>query len=560
MKKAYGHTQGLKAAQLKHLEKFYDRHVGPDLIISQELALEMGRLSMEIRRQIGVLIDRLGRIQFVMVGDGSQITIPNLEDYRAAMGRLKGLRLVHTHLKDESLTDDDLTDLAMLRLDLMTAITLDPNGTPSRFHVAHMVPSQPGAPLYEVMPPMAPGAPDISFRGFIRELEAELVRSAGVTQSQKQQSSAFLVSVTSASRREAADSMAELKELCRTNNITVAGEMIQHRGKLDARFLLGRGKVRELTIAAMQCGVDLVIFDQNLNPSQIQSITAQVELPIIDRTQLILDIFAQRAMTSEGKLQVELAQLKYMLPRLLGRGTAMSRLAGGIGGRGPGETKLEVDRRRVRERIDRLEKSLKTVSKRRQTQKAARERKGLPIVSIVGYTNAGKSTMLNTLTQATVLAENKLFATLDPTSRRLRFPEDKEIIITDTVGFIRDLPKDLVTAFAATLEELKSADLLLHVIDASNPRMANQVESVEKILREIGIEDIPVIRILNKADRVDVEEMEKLCRVFEGIGVSALDRPSLRPLTDRIMELLFNNVIDEWPTTDERVPDGQTIH
>ncbi|SHK76228.1 GTP-binding protein HflX [Desulfatibacillum alkenivorans DSM 16219] len=539
MKKVYGYTKGLKTAQLKHLEKFYNRKVAPDLIVSQELALDMGRLSAEIRRQIGILVDRLGRIRFVMVGDGVQINIPSLHDYRAAMGRLNGLRLIHTHLKNEPLTDEDLTDLALLRLDLIAAVTLDETGAPHRFHAAHLIPSKPGETPYEVLPPMDPGARDISFRAFVRELEAELVRSSGVTKSQKQQASAFLVSVTNAPRREAADSMTELKELCRTNDIFVAAEMIQHRTRMDARFLMGKGKIRELTIAAMQYGVDLVIFDQDLNPSQIQAITNQVELPVIDRTQLILDIFAQRAMTSEGKLQVELAQLKYMLPRLLGRGTAMSRLMGGIGGRGPGETKLEVDRRRVRERITRLEKSLKNVSKRRQTQKSARERKGLPIVSIVGYTNAGKSTLLNTLTQAEVLAESKLFATLDPTSRRLRFPEDKEIIITDTVGFIRDLPKDLVTAFAATLEELKSADLLLHVIDASNPRMAEQVESVDKILEDIGVSAIPTIRVLNKADKVEPEEMERLCRSLEGMPISALDRPSLRPLTETIMERLF---------------------
>ncbi len=509
------------------------------MIVSQELALDMGRLSAQIRRQIGILVDRLGRIRFVIAGDGSQVMIPNLEEYRAAMGRLNGLRLVHTHLKGESLTDDDLTDLAMLRLDLVAAMTLDGDGTPNRFHVAHLIPHKKGALPYEVLAPMDPGAQDISFRAFVRELEAELVRTAGVTKSQKSKASAFLVSVTKASRRQASDSMAELKELCRTNNISVAGEIIQYRDKLDARYLLGRGKLRELTIAALQQGVDIVIFDQDLNPSQIQSITGQIELPVIDRTQLILDIFAQRAMTSEGKLQVELAQLKYMLPRLLGKGTALSRLAGGIGGRGPGETKLEVDRRRVRTRITRLEKSLKNVSKRRKTQKSARERKGLPIVSIVGYTNAGKSTLLNTLTQAKVLAESKLFATLDPTSRRLRLPEDKEIIITDTVGFIRDLPKDLVTAFAATLEELKSADLLLHVIDASNPRMADQVESVEKILTDIGVKDIPAIKVYNKSDLVDGEEMERLCRNMDGLAISALDRPSLRPLIEKIMEVLF---------------------
>jgi GTP-binding protein HflX len=285
----------------------------------------------------------------------------------------------------------------------------------------------------------------------------------------------------------------------------------------------------------MQEGATIIVFNQELSPTQIRSITDQIELKVIDRTQLILDIFAQRAQTREGKLQVELAQLKYMLPRLIGRNTAMSRLAGGIGGRGPGETKLEIDRRRVRERIGRLEKSLARVRTNRGQQRARRNKRGLPIVSIIGYTNAGKSTLLNTLTNSRVLAENRLFATLDPSSRRLRFPRDTEVIITDTVGFIRDLPGDLMVAFRATLEELESADLLLHVVDISNPRFPGQIEAVERTLRDLNLQHTTVITVLNKKDLVDPELAENISRRHKAVAVSARQRSTLRPLIS-IME------------------------
>jgi GTPase len=299
---------------------------------------------------------------------------------------------------------------------------------------------------------------------------------------------------------------------------------------------MGQGKLQELIILALQKFASLLIFDQELNPSQIRSITDATELKVIDRTQLILDIFAQRAQTREGKLQVELAQLKYLLPRLVTKNTAMSRLTGGIGGRGPGETKLEINRRRVRDRITQLEKSLTAVRKQRRQQRSLRDKKGLPIVSIIGYTNAGKSTLLNTLTNSQVLAESKLFATLDPSSRRLRFPRDIEVIITDTVGFIKNLPEDLKVAFRATLEELESADLLLHVIDISNPRFEDQAESVEKILDDLDLKNIPMIRILNKQDLVDKSMVSRLERNFDGISLSAIDTSSLLPLIEKMAQ------------------------
>ena len=328
--------------------------------------------------------------------------------------------------------------------------------------------------------------------------------------------------------------MAELRELARSAGVEVVGGVIQLRDQVDHRFLIGSGKLRDLAIQALQEGATLIVFDQDLNPSQIRSITDQVEVKVIDRTQLILDIFAQRAQSREGKLQVELAQLKYLLPRLLGKGTAMSRLAGGIGGRGPGENKLEADRRRVRKRISQLEDSLEEVRRHRRQLRSKRDKRNLPVISIVGYTNAGKSTLLNSLTRSRVLAEGRLFATLDPASRRLRFPRDLEVIVTDTVGFIRDLPQDLVVAFRATLEELEGADLLLHVIDTSNPRFEDQILAVEKVIRELHIEAKPSLKVFNKIDLVDPEVVENVSRRHDGVAVSAVTPASLLPLIERM--------------------------
>ncbi|MFP3871239.1 MAG: GTPase HflX, partial [Syntrophobacteria bacterium] len=283
------------------------------------------------------------------------------------------------------------------------------------------------------------------------------------------------------------------------------------------------------------------IFDQDLNPSQVRSITDFTELRVIDRTQLILDIFAQRAKTREGKIQVEMAQLKYMLPRLVVKDDALSRLTGGIGGRGPGETKLEINRRRVRDRIARLEGQLKKISKQRGQRRERRLRTGLPIISIIGYTNAGKSTLLNALTYSQEQVEDRLFATLDPASRRLRFPRDREAIITDTVGFIRDLPDDLVEAFGATLEELRHADLLLHVIDLSNPRFEEQMQAVEEILEGLDLHQTGRIHVFNKLDLVeDGKYVKNVCRRYQGLAISALNTDSLRPLVAALEDRLFH--------------------
>jgi GTP-binding protein HflX len=404
--------------------------------------------------------------------------------------------------------------------------------------VAHLLPGTAERLPHRLLPPLSPAELDIDCTAMIQALEGELSRVVAARSAGDASERALLVGVSTASRRRAEESMAELKELARSGGVEVVGSVIQLRDQVDHRFLIGSGKLRDLAIQALQEGATVIVFDQELNPSQIRSITDQVEIKVVDRTQLILDIFAQRAQSREGKLQVELAQLKYLLPRLLGKGTAMSRLAGGIGGRGPGETKLEVDRRRVRKRINQLEDALEDVRRHRRQRRSKRDKRNLPVLSIIGYTNAGKSTLLNSLTRSRVLAESRLFATLDPSSRRLRFPRDLEVIVTDTVGFIRDLPQDLMVAFRATLEELENADLLLHVIDASNPRFEDQILSVEKIIGELHIEGKPILKVFNKIDRVDPEVAVNLSRRHAGVCVSAVTPATLRPLIERVQSMV----------------------
>ena len=534
MKRLFGNTGGLKADQIRRLENLYRRQIPVDHLISFELCRDASLLSHEIHRQVCLLITRRGKIAFVVVGDHKGFIIPDLSEYRAATGRLKGLRCIHTHLTNEPLTRDDLTDLALLRLDMMAVITMTEEGRPHQVFAGHILPHNRDGKPYEMLAPLNPNQLNIGCLELIQAIETELSLARTTNDADSEQERALLVSVTSETRNRAKISIAELKELTTSSGIQVVGMEIQQRKQIDSRFLIGTGKLEELTIKALQLGATLIIFDQELNPSQIRSITDQIETKVIDRTQLILDIFAQRARTREGKLQVELAQLKYLLPRLISKNTAMSRLTGGIGGRGPGETKLEINRRRVRERISRLDKAVSQVIRQRNQQKAKRHKRGLPVLSIIGYTNAGKSTLLNTLTKSRVLAEKRLFATLDPTSRRLKFPKETEVIITDTVGFIKDLPKELMAAFRATLEELTSADLFLHVIDISNPRFNEQIESVERILTDLDLDRTPLIRILNKKDLVDNDVIEREIRLLAGVAISANAEASLFPLVEKM--------------------------
>jgi GTP-binding protein HflX len=355
-------------------------------------------------------------------------------------------------------------------------------------------------------------------------------KSATLTSRQKTLLKAILVGAYTSSQQEAGASMAELEELATSADLTVVEKIIQRRRELDPRTIIGKGKIEELVAFAAEKEVDLIVFDRELSPSQLRSITKLTDLKVIDRSMLILDIFAGRAKSSEGRLQVELAQLKYSLPRLTDKDSGLSRLSGGIGGRGPGETKLEISRRRARDKISLLEKKIEKVADERSLRRHRRQERGVPVIAIVGYTNSGKSTFLNTLTKSNVIAEDKLFATLDTASRRMRFPNDSEVIFVDTVGFIRELPKELVNAFRATLEEVGEADLLLHIVDSADPGIKDQIAVVKKTLETLGFQDKPRILILNKCDLLSTVESQMLENFFGGIMISALNRTGFQNL------------------------------
>ena len=497
--------------------------MSPDEILGRDLARAMASLTVELNRQIGLLIHRSGKVETVIVGDHDRIVIPALSQVRTAGGRLRGLRCVHTTFARTGPNEEDIMDMACLRLDLMSVLTLS-DGYPDLLYTAHLNPDRKGDRDWQVLEPVHPAARGQSCIELIEALEREFSRIGPVREVDRGQDRAILISVTTGSRPRAEESMAELVELARAAEVQVVGQVIQRRRRMHPRFILGRGKLMEIMLLGLRSGANLLLFDQELTPSQVRSVTDHTDLRVIDRTQLILDIFASRALSREGKLQIEMAQLRYLLPMLSTRDDALSRLTGGIGARGPGETRLEIDRRRINDRIARLARELKGVGRQRFHRRNRRRKHDVPVISLVGYTNAGKSTLLNTLTDSDIKAEDLLFATLDPTSRRLRFPEEVEVIITDTVGFIRNLPAELLKAFESTLEELFEADLLLHVIDLANPAWQAQAEVVEKVLRDLELDRLPCLRVYNK---IDLLEGELPAEAREGICISARDKSTL---------------------------------
>lgn len=545
-----GNTQGLGTAENKLLERLARRRVPFDQMYTTELARDLVEFSRVTGRQVGVLVARSGQIDFVVVGDAAKLMLPDLGRFRAAEGRFRGVRLIHTHLRGESLSRDDLVDLTRLRLDLICAICVAPDGAPGLVYWAHCVPIAPGSkdePFHKYGP-----TPSVKVEAnpsvILPALEAEFARVAKARPVVAKDGRAILVHVCDKrSSSRAGVSLAELKELADTAGVEVADTVLQVRDAIDPKFVLGRGKLDDVVLRAMQLDVEVLIFDRNLSPGQITAITTVTDLKVIDRTQLILDIFAQRAESRDGKLQVELAQMKYLLPRLGQKDDALSRLTGGIGGRGPGETKLEIGRRRAKERVEHLEMQLKQLERQRKQRRQRRSKRGVPIVSIVGYTNAGKSTLLNTLTESHVLAEDKLFATLDTRSRRIRFPQEREVILTDTVGFIRDLPKDLFSAFRATFEEAQDADLILHVIDVSDPDFEQQMATTDKLLEELDLERVPRLTVYNKIDQLPFGQARFFASLTNGVLVSALDRESLGALLLRMQEMLFDDHGDVVP-------------
>jgi GTP-binding protein HflX len=530
-----GNLTGLKPSELQNLERLGRRRVPPSAIVNVELATSMAAISRELGRQLGLLVSREGHIEYIAVGDASKIHLPDFGRLRASAGRFRGLRLIHTHLHDEALTRDDLVDLVRLRFDLVAAVCVSPMGGPTQVYYAHLLPGREGDDPWRTEGPISIHKLDVDFGELIRSLEAEVARERRARPITAPEGRAVLVHVTTKGMaHEADDSLDELERLADTAGVEVVARVVQVRDKPDPRYLLGRGKLEDVVVEAMAQDAELLIFDQELKPNQARAIADLTDLKVVDRTQLILDIFAQRAHTRDGKLQVELAQLKYRLPRLGKIDDGLSRLTGGIGGRGPGETKLEIGRRRTRERISHLDHGIKQLAKRRRQTRERRLRAGVPVVAIVGYTNAGKSTLMNSLTRADAFVEDRLFATLDPLSRQLRLPSGAQVVLTDTVGFIRDLPQDLVTAFRATLEELGEASLLLHLVDAADRNLDERIRAVENILVDLEFHAIPRRLVLNKIDLLSPAEAQGLAQQLGAIAVSAREPATLAPLVEAI--------------------------
>ena len=481
------------------------------------------------------MVDRKGGIHTVSVGTAYDIDFPHETRLRSMATRLSGYRLIYTNLGKGKLSTKELNTLESRRLDMIISIESD-----GEIRLAHLKPEPSGKDSIVQMGPLPFLDLELPFKELVESLEAEFQRILTpqyVITSEKR----AILCVLDSGKKTLDEEIQETLELCKTAGVAVVDTVIQTRDKPDPKYCFGKGKLKKLIQQVILHDADLALFHNNLSPTQFRVIGDEIQIGVIDRTQLILDIFAQHAKSHEGKLQVELAQLKYTIPRLREKNTQMSRLTGGIGGRGPGETKLEIHRRRAKEKIQKLEKQLQQIKDRRFTKRKFRNKKGIPIVSIIGYTNAGKSTLLNSLTQSNVIAENKLFATLDPYSKMLRFPQDREIVLTDTVGFIRDLPPELLQSFEATLEEVYDADLLIHLIDISNPSFEDHMEVVDGLLTKLNMNNIPQIKVFNKMENVESEFAQRTTRKHGGIAVTAMNRKTLMPIIDQITENLWEN-------------------
>lgn len=529
----HGNTSGLAPSQRRALERIYRRRVPFDRLTTPELSRALCDVAHATHRQVGALVHRSGAVEYVIIGDAAKLQLPDIGRSRGGSGRFRGLRLIHTHLRNEPLTRDDLVDLTRLRLDMVAALCVSPEGAPQSVYYGHCVPVPEGSKEepFHTFGPIPHGQLRCDPAAILGALEEEFARAARTRQVVAKDGRAILVHVCEKRHAgEAAESMRELCELARTAGVEVTDTIIQVRDRVDPKLVLGRGKLEDTVLRAMQLDADVLIMDRNLTAAQATAITRMTDMKVIDRTQLILDIFAQRAESLDGKLQVELAQTRYLLPRLGARDDSLSRLTGGIGGRGPGETKLEVGRRRARERIQQLEGRLKQAARQREQRRVRRRESPVPVIAIVGYTNAGKSTLLNTITEAGVLAEDKLFATLDTRSRMTHVPGVGGVILTDTVGFIRDLPKDLFNAFRATFEEASGAQLLLQVVDASDANHELHLQTTESLLRDLRLEHIPRVVAFNKADLLPAPDAGHVAQRHGAVPISARGRGSLGPL------------------------------
>ncbi len=551
----YGNLQGLKSSQLKQLQRLYHQRLPGDRITTSEFAQRLAAISTEIAQPVCTYINRRGQVLRVGVGNPRQTQIPAAELPRYGAERLCGIRCVATQLKQDPPGESALTAMAMQRLDALVMLPLTGGGFERRGggatgyikggYLAHLVP-HPEA-NWTVSPIL--NLDEIAEQDLIElveGLEAEFRREYTAQQVDRDHDQVLVVGLLTDNRSQQAfkDGLAEIGRLVETAGGEVLQTLKQKRPRPHPQTVVGEGKVQEIALTAQTIGASLVVFDRDLSPTQVRNLEALIGVRVVDRTEVILDIFAQRAQSGAGKLQVELAQLEYRLPRLSGRGQAMSRLGGGIGTRGPGETKLETERRSIQRRITRLQQQVTQLQAHRSRMRQRRQHEEVPSIAVVGYTNAGKSTLLNALTNAEVYTADQLFATLDPTTRRLKVidpvsHESTSLLLTDTVGFIHELPPSLVDAFRATLEEVTEADALLHVVDLSHPAWQNQIRSVMKILSEMPIAPGPVLLVFNKIDQVDGENLSLAQEEFpQGAFISASDRLGLETLRQRLCQLV----------------------
>lgn len=551
----YGNLKGLKSSQLKQLQRLYHQRQPRDRATTPEFAQRLAAISTEINQPVSAYINRRGQVIRVGVGSPRQTQIPPLELPRYGAKRLSGIRCVTTALKSNPPKKPSLTAMVLQRLDALVTLTLTGQGFQRRgggatgyvesAYLAHLAPesdpSREEGLYWTVSPPLSLDVlTKQDFLDLVEGLEAEFEREYVAQQVDSSHQRVVVVGLMSAelSQQQFADGLAEVIRLVDTAGGEVLQTITQRRSRPHPQTVIGAGKVQEIAIAVQTVGASLVAFDQDLSPAQVRNLEQQIGVRVIDRTELILDIFAQRARSRAGKLQVELAQLEYLLPRLVGRGEAMSRLGGGIGTRGPGETKLETERRRIQKRVSRLQQEVNQLQSHRSRMRHQRQKQEVPTIAVVGYTNAGKSTLLNRLTHAEIYAEDQLFATLDPTTRRLTVPSQGElqtVLLTDTVGFIKELPPALIDAFRATLEEVSEADAMLHVVDLSHPAWRSQIESVSKILEEMPIMPPESLLVFNKIDQVGTETLTEAKQHFpEAVYISAEQRLGLETLREKM--------------------------